>query len=544
KPGFAPSSIQFTLRVETIETAILLHNTSATLVRTYGVNATFYFIFSDTHADEAISGAITNFTLEHIRGSLVDLGNGTYSLTLDTSLVSAGSVPHDITVSFRKDNYDFAYGLVKLLVTPIPTEVDGPLVAVFPVGDNYSIMFSFHDSLNDESITDAHATVTWEFGTAVLLNLNNGSYVFGPSQANLTTPLQDRVAPYLLSLRISRGNYSVVLVTVELTIREIATAVYPDPLPTIIFVGDIILVNFTFWDIDHDVPINDADFSVFTTSSLATDPGLIRETTLDINHGNGYYTMAFLAPNLAFYTLTIDCDKVDYAAFTINLDIYTELSPEQLTLVMAFQYGTMILVGMAALAALYFRVLSIPRLLRIIRRMISALSKGRIPKAANVPLRREMLLAIMNEDLGPVGIQKSMDDISLSTVDITVMDVEDLLEDLATVVGLTPADVDTLRQDLDKMRPSERAGFINEVLKQERSRRARELAEAERVAEEAVPAEAAEERLSEEDLVHLKERLLKMGIEETEAELMIEQAKNLSKAEIDALLSEIGGLEE
>ena len=31
------------------------------------------------------------------------------------------------------------------------------------------------------------------------------------------------------------------------------------------------------------------------------------------------------------------------------------------------------------------------------------------------------------------------------------------------------------------------------------------------------------------------------GIEESEADLMVEQAKNLSKAEIDALLEQIGG---
>jgi len=152
-----------------------------------------------------------------------------------------------------------------------------------------------------------------------------------------------------------------------------------------------------------------------------------------------------------------------------------------------------------------------------------------------------MLLAIMNEDLEPVKIIKTIDDISLSTVDIAVMDVEDLLEQLAYVVGLTIEDVDTLRRDLDQMRPSERAGFINEVLKQERARRAKELAEAE--ADVAVPGEV-EEMLSDEELEHLKERLMKMGIEETEADLMVEQAKNLTRAEIDALLSEIGGLEE
>ncbi|OLS30757.1 MAG: hypothetical protein ThorAB25_07690 [Candidatus Thorarchaeota archaeon AB_25] len=544
KSGFAPSSIQFTLRVETIETAIVLHNTPATHAGYYGENVTFYFIFTDTHASEGVAGAITNYTLEHIRGSLVDLGNGTYSLTLDTSVVSAGSVPHDITVSFRKDNYDFAYGLVKLLVHPISTEIIGSLTAEFAVYDNYSMIFSFRDTLNDEWITDAHATITWEFGTAILTNLNNGSYMFGPTEANLPTTLQDRTDPYTLTLAISRGNYSRPVVEVDLTIREIATEVTWDPLPSIIHVGDTILVNFTYWDIDHNVPILDADLSVFTTSSLATDPGLVRETDLDVNHGNGSYTLGFSAPNLAFYTLRIDVDKVDYALDSVELDIYTVLSPEQEALVLTFQWGTMALLAVAALAALYFRVLSVPRLLRIIRRMISALSKGRIPKPANVPVRREMLLAIMNEDLSPVGIQKTIDDIAMSTVDVTAMDVEELLDELATVVGLTPTDIDTLRQDLDKMRPSERAGFINEVLKQERSRRARELAEAERVAEEGVPAGVEEERLSEDELVHLKERLLKMGIEETEADLMVEQAKNLSRAEIDALLSEIGGLEE
>ncbi len=544
KDGYSPSVLQFTLTVETIETSIMLYNTPGTLSGYYGEMVTFYFIYTDTHADEGILGAVTNYTLEHIRGSLVDLGNGTYSLTLNTSLVSAGRVPHDITVSFRKDNYDFAYGLVKLLVNPIPTEIIGTLSAEFAVYDDYSMIFNFRDTLHGGWITDAYATVQWEFGNAILTNLHNGSYLFGPTEANLSSSLQDRLNPYALRLAISRGNYSRTVIDVQLTIREIATTVYWDPLPAIIQVGDLILVNFTYWDIDHNLPILDADLTIFTTSSLPTDPGLVREEEYDVDHGDGTYTLAFSAPNLAYYSLRIDVDKVDYALFPIEFDIYTELSEGQKALVAGFQYGTMALLGIAALAALYFRVLSVPRLLRIIRRMIAALSRGRIPKPADVPVRREMLLLMMNEDLKRVGIQKSLDDIALSTVDVTVMDVEELLEDLARVVGLTPADIDTLRQDLDKMRPSERAGFINEVLRQERSRRARELAEAERVVEEGVPAGVEEEHLSEEELLHLKERLLKMGIEETEADLMIEQARNLSRAEIDALLSEIGGPEE
>ncbi len=539
KSGFAPSSIQFTLRVEEVDTEVVIL-TAGTLSGYYGEEVTFRLFFNDTLANEGISGAITNYTLEQFKGSLLDHGNGTYSLTLNTALVLAGNVPHDISITFRKDNYHFAFSLVKLIARPIPTEVTGPIAATYAVYDDYSMIFTFRDTLNDELIIDGSATAIWDFAPALLTNLGNGSYLFGPDEANLTSNLQNRDTPYQIIISISRANYSRTDIILQLTIREIDTQLIFDDLPTSIFIGETFLVNITYMDIDHGVPIADADISVITSSRL--DDGLIRVPEEDIDWGNGTYSLAFRAPNLAFYSLEISLVRLDYQGASQLFDIYAELSVEQATLVAGFQYGTIGLLAIAAFAGLYFKVLSVPRLLRIIRRMISALSKGRIPSAADVPLRREMLLAIMNEDLEPVHITKTIDDISLSTVDIEAMDVEALLEQLAYVVGLTADDVDTLRRDLDQMRPSERAGFINEVLKQERARRAKELAEAE--AEVGAPGEAVEEMLSDEELEHLKERLVKMGIEETEADLMVEQAKNLTRAEIDALLSEIGGMEE
>ena len=538
KLGYTPAIIEFTLDVDQIETVILI--SEATISTFYGQNVTFQFEFFDTHAGVGIPDAITNYTLEQYRGSLVDHGDGTYSLTLNTTSVYAGSVPHDITVTFRKDNYRYAYGLVKLLCRPISTEVVGPVSATYAVYDDYSMIFTFRDTLNDELITDGIATAIWDFAPVVLTNLGNGSYLFGPDQVNLTTALQDRVSPYQITISISRTNYSRTDIVLQLTIREIETSLTSTDLPTIIYVGETFFVNITYLDEDHGLAIEDADISVITSSRL--DDGLVRVPEEDIDWGNGTYSLAFRAPNLAFYSLEIIVEKVDYQSSSELFDIYVELSPEQATLVAGFQYGAVGLLAIAAFAGLYFKVLSVPKLLRIIRRMISALSKGRIPSAADVPLRREMLLAIMNEDLEPVHITKTLDDISLSTVDIEAMDVEALLEQLAFVVGLTADDVDTLRRDLDQMRPSERAGFINEVLKQERARRAKELAEAE--ADVSELGEEVEEPLSDEELEHLKERLMKMGIEETEADLMVEQAKNLTRAEIDALLSEIGGMEE
>ncbi|MFW9957914.1 MAG: hypothetical protein ACFFCT_07585 [Candidatus Odinarchaeota archaeon] len=541
KPGFTPSSIGFTLTIEPIATEIVLL-TPGTLQGYYGTNVTFTFVFRDTHYDEGIPGAITNYTLEEFHGSLLDYGNGTYSLTLNTALATAGAVPHDISLTFRKENYQFSYGLVKLLVLPVPTQIIGLHEAVFPIHDNYSMLFNFRDTLNDMWITDAVATAVWEFGTVTLTNLHNGSYVFGPSQANLTTALQYRDLPYRIRISISRANYSRIEIEHFLTIRKIATnGYYTEPTGSI-YVGDIFLVNVTFYDEDHSIMITDAVITIITNSQI--DDGLIHETAYDINWGNGTYTLAFRAPNLAFYTLRIEFSKPDYTALSIDIDVYSKLSPAQEALVTGFQYSTLGLLAIAALAVLYIRVLSVPRLLRILRRMISILGRGRIPKPANVQLRRNMLLSMMNEDLASTHIIKTIDDIAVSTVDVAAMDTEILLEELATVVGLTAGDVDILRRDLDQMRPSERAGFINEVLKQERARRAKELAEIGAVTPEGVPSVEVEEKLSDEELEHLKERLMKMGIEETEADLMVEQAKNLTKAEIDALLREIGGMEE
>jgi hypothetical protein len=538
KDGYAPSSIQYTLTVERIATdAVIL--TEATLSGYYGTNVTFFFLFNDTHAAEGIPGALTNYTLEGFRGSLFGFGNGTYSLTLNTSLVTAGSIPHDISVTFRKDNYEFSSALVKLLVRPIPTVVLGEATGEFPVYDDYTMTFGFWDTLNGEWVFDGIATAVWEFGTVPLTNLGNGTYRFGPSEANLTSALQERDTPYNIRISISRGNYSRAELQISLTIRKIATSIVHTVPGPIIYVGDVFFVNATLMDTDHGLPISDAEIVVSSTSASGLE--LTRVSELDVNHGNGSYSLAFRAPSLAFYNLRIEFRKTYYQVAVIQLDVYPSLSPEQELLVAGFQYGTLAILLIAALAALYIRVLSVPRLLRILRGMVSALGKGRIPKPANVPLRRQMLLAVMNEELQAVGIKKTLDDVALSTVDITVMDVEDLLVELATVVGLTDADVDTLRADLDKMRPSERAGFINEVLKQERARRAKELAEV----EEEVPAEEAEAvGLSDEELEQLRKKLLSMGIEESEAELMIEQAKHLTKAEIDALLDQIGGMDE
>ena len=532
--GYTPSSMQLTLSIQRIPTEIVLLG-EGQIEEYYGLNATFQLRFWDSHHNIGISNATATYLIETFAGTLIDLGDGRYNLTLNTTLVSAGSVPHDISVAFQKLRYAYAYGSLKLLVKPIETQLEGNTEQEFPVDDNYGFAVFYNDIMHNELILDANATAIWEFGSVDLVVQGDGSYLFGREQTGIMR-LEVRTEPYLVTIYLSKGNYSRGELVVALTIREIYTELRWQISHLTIHAGEIFYVTATYWDLDHNTAIPNA---------VNSTPGLLmtRFSDQEEDFGNGTYLFAFQTPGIGRYDLKIVLDLDDYVAAELNLVIYSELSPEQEMMRNYFIGGALLLLMVAGLAALYIKVLSVPKMLRWLRAMISTLRKGGIPSPAPVRDRRNVLLDIMNDELLPVNIMKTETDISPSTVDVTVLDVEELLFELAEVVGLEESDVATLRRDLDAMRPSERAGFLSEVIKQERARRARAIAEAEVAAEPSAPVAELSRKLTEEELDYLRERLKAMGIEDTETDLMVEQARNLTKAEVDALLDQIGGEE-
>jgi hypothetical protein len=532
--GYTPSSMQLTLSIQRIPTEIVLLG-EGQIEEYYGLNATFQLRFWDSHHNIGISNATATYLIEIFAGTLIDLGDGRYNLTLNTTLVSAGSVPHDISVTFQKSRYAYAYGNLKLLVKPIETQLEGNAEQEFPVGDDYGFALFYNDIMHSELILGANATAIWEFGSVDLVMQGDGSYLFGPGQTGIAR-LEVRAEPYLVTFYLSKGNYSRGELVVALTIREINTELRWQISHLTIHAGEVFYVTATYWDLDHSVPISNA---------VNSTPGLLmtRFSDQEEDFGNGTYLFAFQAPGIGRYDLKIVLDLDDYVAAELNLVIYSELSPEQEMMRNTFIGLALFGLLLAGLATLYIKVLSVPKMLRWLRAMVATLGKGNIPSPAPVRDRRNVLLDIMNDELLPVNIIKTVADISPSTVDVTVLDVEKLLFELAEVVGLEESDVATLRRDLDAMRPSERAGFLSEVIKQERARRARAIAETEVAAEPSVPVAEVSRKLTDEELEYLRERLKAMGIEDTETDLMVEQARNLTKAEVDALLDQIGGEE-
>ncbi len=528
-PGYLPASAIVTMSVQIIPTRVLVVGEAQQTV-IYGQNATFRFILWDDHNGVAVPGSETLFNIEQSAGSLIDMGNGTYLLILNSTVAAAGPIAHDVSISFVKYRYQSQYTIVKLLVRPIPTTVIGNLEVELPVTDDYSQCFTFVDTLRGHLIGDATASAIWAFGTTDLYSFGNGTYRFGPAETNISR-LEVRSEPYVIRLIFSRGNYSKADVTLLLTIRLVKTEIQVAPMPSQFFVGQPFTVRVTYWDLDHNVPIPHA---INATPALQ----LTRVPSLDVDFGNGTYVLGFLGPGLQMYSITIQLTRDDYATAETVVVIFTILTEEQMNMARTFAIGAILFAVAAGAGAAYIRVWSVPKLLRYLRRMVSQIERGLVPAPAPVRDRRRAILDMMNEELAPLKIVKTYDDLSESTLVVSTLDLEALLTELATLVGLTEADMRVLRADLDKMRPSERAGFVSEVLKQERARRAREIAV---VSAEEEAKIAASRAPTEEELRLFRERLQAMGIAESEIELMVEQAKSLTKAEIDALLDQLGG---
>ena len=169
--------------------------------------------------------------------------------------------------------------------------------------------------------------------------------------------------------------------------------------------------------------------------------------------------------------------------------------------------------------------------------MIRALSKGRIPGAPKVPSRQSITMTIVNEEADALNISKDAEEIHEYPIETSVPEVNDLLEELAAITGLGEVEIEAFRQDLARMKASERPGFLKEVIDQEKARRADVLAKAPLI-EPTVEEMTLEHRP--EELDDLRQKLIKKGMAIDEIDVIVEEAKSLSKADLDALLNSLG----
>jgi hypothetical protein len=146
-------------------------------------------------------------------------------------------------------------------------------------------------------------------------------------------------------------------------------------------------------------------------------------------------------------------------------------------------------------------------------------------------------MGIVNGEAESLKISKRADEIAEYPIETSVPEVNELLEELAAITGLGESEIAAFRSDLARMKASERTGFLQEVIDQEKARRADVLAKPP-VGEPTLEEMPLEQRP--EELDDLRQKLIKKGMAIDEIDIIIEEAKSLSKADLDALLNSLG----
>jgi phosphoribosylaminoimidazole-succinocarboxamide synthase len=103
-----------------------------------------------------------------------------------------------------------------------------------------------------------------------------------------------------------------------------------------------------------------------------------------------------------------------------------------------------------------------------------SLKKGKIPKPIDdVPSRQEILADLFNDTYSEVDIKRAAYHMPEESITIEVPEMGELLIQLAILTNLSAEELEEFKGDIDKMRVSEQATFVKEVIMQEAMRAAR-----------------------------------------------------------------------
>ncbi|MFX0108158.1 MAG: hypothetical protein ACFE7R_07735, partial [Candidatus Hodarchaeota archaeon] len=498
---------------------------SDTLLREGYHNDVLYFVFyfNDTHNNLPLSGAYVDVSWEGGLANVTDLNSGYYLVEL--TLTATSPRLYDVVVTFNLQDYTMAVMTVRVVIKATPANIICPATLSVPKNDTAQVALNVISDLTNETISGLIGFAYWEGAGAVpLITLENGSYAFD-------VPGDLAIGTYHIQIGFSTTLYSLSPWTLELIVRPVATTLFVSNTTIESAPGGRFTLVITYFDLDHGEGISGVTPIV---EYFAENITYLEDRTTETN---GIYELEFIVNAQRTFQITITFTKNEYESQVVEITIRSAIAPEQIFLRNVMISGGFIFIFLALAIIAYTKHFSVPWIIRVLNKMIATLKKGNIPPAPKVSTRQGMVLSIVNEDLEGVGLKKKLDEVIGESVEAIVPEIDALLDRLAEITGLGMVELEAFRQDLARMKASERPGFIQEVIDQEEARRADALAK-----EEAKVPEEARVILEEkpEELEELRVKLKRKGMADEEIEIIIEQAKTLSKADLEALLDSLG----
>ncbi|NHJ15219.1 MAG: hypothetical protein EAX95_16170, partial [Candidatus Thorarchaeota archaeon] len=491
----------------------------------------FSFYYNDTHNNQPITGALGLVSWEGGSFTAEEIGGGYYLAAI--VLTPTSPRPYDISVTFSRQDYETASIIIRVQIEATPATVTAPASVSIPVNDttvDHFVYLTVKSDLDNSTLTGFIGIAYWTTIGEVELSVNetSGDYYF---QIDPFLPL----GSYTVVVSFNTAIYDIDQTTIEVIVRPIATSltvIAPSTSQIDSFPGDSILVSLLYFDLDHELGIDGANIQVSVSGGNVT----YLEQFTQVNQG--VYEMTFVVNTQQTFYITITLSKDQHMTGEAVITVRSDISGAQVLARNMALIGGFAFIFLAAFIVLYVRVYSVPRMIRILNKMIKAIAGGKIPKAPQVASRQESILVIVNEDLKSTGIQKTPDEVVEVPIIAVVPEVNELLERLAEITGLGDVELDAFRHDLSRMKASERPGFIREVIEQEEARRADALAKVKPEEAKEPKRESLEEMPSE--LEELRMKLKRKGMSNDEIDIIIDQAKSLSPADLEALLDSLG----
>jgi hypothetical protein len=493
-PILASATSTLTLTIKKIETQVISPPIAPEKV--WGWSGNISFFYNDTSFGQGVGGAdVTYDYSDFLDLPAFDLGNGTYLIFINTTYLTSGQ-RHRIIVDFHKTNYEERTSGVNIIVNLRPTVLDvlseeynrvegDPTQLQIPMGDSFYVTFFYNDTspiggyfggLTSATITDNTLFAGTSFGgqrNLTLIDLGDGYYqfFFDTMDTSLYTYFEGipRTGErYFFTVSLEFADRESQEVTINIEVIEVPTE-YIIELPTNLDLvhGDTIEFRIYVNDTWHNEPVLGASINVdFDPAVVVYENG---------TEGNGWYFVRLRAEAVdgsGFIDITISLDY--HESITLTLSTYSAANDTDRLVGQVTQIGLPISLLVITLLGLYVRVWSVPKRIRQINGQLKTLRKGKIPKPIkDVKSRQQLTAELFNDTYEELKISRTAAEMPEDAIPIEVPEMGELLIQLAILTNLSAEELDEFQADIVKMKMSEQAAFVKEVIMQEAIRAAR-----------------------------------------------------------------------
>ncbi|MFW9793295.1 MAG: hypothetical protein ACFFEE_03245, partial [Candidatus Thorarchaeota archaeon] len=518
---YADSTARLTLTIKRILT-IVIPPALGTGVLYWGWSGDLNFTFWDLSFDQGIPDATVTLSVpgfESVEAFNIPL-TGYYLIPFNTSVLQSGETNIPISVTFTKPNYQEATSIIQIKVLPVPTNIEVNIEEDFadpdfdlgnyrvPIGASMEILLYYNDTDDSDGfvggLANAQLNMSDIFGPTrpptyfSVEEIGNGIYRFIFDTTDswiLSTASDPRLFPYELTFRFWLGNHSIAEAKIIIRIIDLPASftiteinIGPDSYTN----PDFTTINLLYGETGSIVlRYNDewpghAPGVVIPNANLTLDEELSFielvsfGTPYEDPERPGYYIIEFTAASPIIGTdegssqVILVLSKTDTQVLSISFRVDVEPTEFARTLTTVFTFGTPVGFILILILGLYLRVWSVPKRLRQINGLIKTIKKGKVPKpVSDVKSRQEIVTDLFNDTFSDVDITRELGQIPEESIPVEVPELGGLLIQLSILTNLNQQELDEFKADIAKMKLSEQAAFVKEVIMQEAIRAAR-----------------------------------------------------------------------